>query len=134
MEPSLIISVRDARRLEAMLAGPAARGSQVAPLLEAELLRAELREPADIPPDVVTMHSQVVCVEEGTGAEHRIRLVYPQEAGAAPGNVSVLAPLGAALLGLSVGTSINWPLPGGRDTRVRVAQVLWQPEASGQPE
>jgi regulator of nucleoside diphosphate kinase len=131
MEPKLIVSVNDARRLEAMLAGPTARGSSVAPLLEAELLRAELREPAEIPPDTVTMHSEVVCVEETSGVEHRLRLVYPHEAGEGEGTVSVLAPLGAALLGLSVGSSIEWPLPGGRSTRVRVVQVVWQPEASG---
>jgi regulator of nucleoside diphosphate kinase len=128
MESNLIISVRDARRLEALLAGPAAKGSSVAPLLEAELVRAELREPADIPPDTVTMHSEVVCVEESSGVQHRLRLVYPNETGDAVGNVSVLAPLGAALIGLSVGSAIDWPLPGGRTARVRVAEVLWQPE------
>lgn len=129
--PSLIVSVQDARRLEALLGSAAAKGSTTAPLLEDELLRAELREPADMPRDVVTMHSDVVCVDESTGTEHRVRLVYPQEADAQRHHVSVLAPLGAALLGMQVGNVIEWPLPGGRTSRVRVSAVTWQPEADG---
>src|SRR5690606_6337585 len=105
-----------------------------APLLEGELVRADVREPKDIPPDVVTMNSEVACVDENSGKEFVVRLVYPQDANPSEQRVSVLAPIGAALLGMSVGNSITWPLPGGRETRVRVAAVKYQPEASGLPE
>jgi regulator of nucleoside diphosphate kinase len=127
----LVISAHDARRLEALLASPTGKASPMAEPLEAELLRAELREPGDMPADVVTMNSQVVCVDELTGAERTIRLVYPADADVERGHVSVLAPVGAALLGLSVGSAIDWPLPSGRSTRLRVDKVLYQPEAQG---
>ena len=130
-QPHLVVSVRDARRLEALLASEAGAASPVAAALEAELLRAELREPAEIPADVVTMNSQLLCVDEASGAERVLRLVYPAEADASKGQVSVLAPVGAALLGLSAGQSIEWPLPNGRSTRLRVLRVLDQPEAGG---
>jgi len=104
-KPRLIMSVRDVRRLEALLAGPKGRGAATAELLEGEIVRADLREPADIPPNVVTMNSEVLCRDEGGRAERRLRLVYPEAAGAAPENVSVLAPVGAALSGLSEGQS-----------------------------
>jgi regulator of nucleoside diphosphate kinase len=84
-----------------------------------------------VPPDVVTMNSQVVCIDETTGAEHTLRLVYPDMADVARQYVSVLAPMGAALLGLSIGQAIDWPMPGGRTSRLRVERVLYQPEASG---
>jgi regulator of nucleoside diphosphate kinase len=84
-----------------------------------------------MPPDTVTMNSLVLCVDETTGAEHQLQLVYPRDADAAQGKVSVLAPVGAALLGLSAGQAIDWPLPGGRSTRLRVLRVIDQPEAHG---
>lgn len=127
--PPIILSSRDLARLERMLetaTGP------VAEALEAELVRADVREPGAIPADVVTMNSQVVCVD-ADGAEQTVRLVFPNEADAATGKVSVLAPVGAALLGLTAGQSIEWPLPGGRTTRMRVDRVLYQPEAAGDP-
>ena len=132
--PPLIISDSDMRRLEALLASRAGAASPIAEQLEEELLRAEVRPSAEIPPDVVTMNSEVVCVDESSGSERRLRLVYPQQLDGSAGQVSVLAPVGAALLGLSVGQSIEWPLPGGRVTHLRVAEVSWQPEASGQPD
>ncbi|WP_133479097.1 nucleoside diphosphate kinase regulator [Cognatilysobacter segetis] len=132
--PRLIMSIRDARRLEALIASPRAAGSATAELLEREIARADVREPADIPPDVVTMNSDVVCVDEVTGVEHSLRLVYPEAADVDAHHVSILAPMGAALLGLSVGQSIDWPMPGGRISRLRVARVTYQPEAAGLPE
>ena len=129
--PRLIMSIRDARRLEALLASPAARGSATAALLEEEIARADVREPEYLPVDVVTMNSEVLCVDEDSGAERRLRLVYPDAVGSSPHAVSVLAPVGAALLGLSRGQSIDWPMPGGRTAHLKVSEVLYQPEAAG---
>src|SRR5690606_6884419 len=125
----IILSSRDLARLERIL--ESATGP-VAEALEDELVRADVREPGAIPADVVTMNSQVVCVD-ADGNEQTVRLVFPNEADAATGKVSVLAPVGAALLGLTAGQSIEWPLPGGRTTRMRVDRVLYQPEAAGDP-
>ncbi|KFN48802.1 nucleoside diphosphate kinase regulator [Arenimonas composti] len=127
--PPIILSTRDLPRLESMLenaTGP------VAEALEAELVRADVRTPDALPADVVTMNSQVVCVDDA-GNSQTVRLVFPNEADAATGKVSVLAPVGAALLGLTAGQAIEWPLPGGRTTRMRVEKVLYQPEAAGEP-
>lgn len=132
--PPLIVSASDARRLESVLERLGTQHPEVARALEAELARAEIRASGDMPPDVVTMRSQAVCVDERTGMRRVLRLVYPGEEGAAEGNVSVLAPVGAALLGLSTGQSIEWPLPGGRSTRLTVVDVLYQPEAAGHPD
>lgn len=126
--PSLLVSTHDARRLEALLARAASPATEA---LENELLRAELVEPFDMPCDVVTMNSQLVCTDDA-GHEHHVRLVYPQDADASEHKVSVLAPLGSALLGLRVGSAIARPLPNGRTTMVRVTKVTYQPEAHGQ--
>ena len=68
---------------------------------------------------------------DATGNRHELTLVYPDGAGA-PGTVSILAPTGSALLGLSVGQSIAWQVPGGRKLQLRVLEVVRQPEAEGE--
>ena len=91
--------------------------------LQAELDRADVLPAADVPDDVVTMHSQVYYVDETTGERRAVTLVYPHEADIAKGRVSVLAPVGAALLGLSTGQSIDWGFPHGVRRRLRVLEV-----------
>lgn len=121
--PSIVVSTRDASRLEALLATVDTAASDVARHLEAELARAEYREHDQMPAGVVMMGSRVRCVDETNDESHTLTLVYPGEADVAAGRVSILAPVGAALLGLSVGQTIDWPLPGGRATRLTVAEV-----------
>jgi regulator of nucleoside diphosphate kinase len=99
--------------------------------LDAELRRAQVVDGAAVPPDVVTMNTEVVY-EDDTGARRTVRVVYPREADSARGRVSVLAPIGSALLGLRVGQSIEWLLPKGR-RRVRVVEIRYQPESHGDP-
>jgi regulator of nucleoside diphosphate kinase len=127
--PSLTVTTHDARRLEALLQVASVRSAPMAALLEQELSRATLVAPQDVPPHVVTMHSRVVCKDEASGGLHEVELVYPHEADADRGRLSILAPVGTALLGLAVGDAIDWPVPGGRVTRVRVMAVPFQPEA-----
>ena len=121
--PNIVVSTKDASRLESMLASAGTDAGDVARELEVELARAEYREPNDMPGDVVMMGSHVRCIDESTGEQHDVTLVYPHDADFAAGRVSILAPVGAALLGLSVGQTIQWPLPGGRTTRLTVAAV-----------
>lgn len=128
--PSLTVTTHDARRLEALLQGAAVRGAPMAGLLERELSRAVLVAPRDVPPYIVTMHSRVVCKDEGSGAQHEVELVYPHEADVDRGRISILAPVGTALLGLAVGDAIDWPVPGGRTTRMRVVAIAFQPEST----
>ena len=96
--------------------------------LQSELDRAIVVSSEAVPGDVVTMGSQVRYVDEATGLRRLVQVVYPAEANASAGKVSVLAPVGAALLGLSTGQTIEWDFPDGR-RRLRVEEIVLQPEA-----
>ena len=101
--------------------------------LERELLRARVVRREDIPADIVTMNSRVVFENEGSGEERReVTLVYPGSADIDAGKISVLTPVGTALLGLRVGQSIDWELPAGGRRRYRIAAVPYQPQAAGE--
>jgi regulator of nucleoside diphosphate kinase len=121
--PPILISTDVAERLERVLETAGKEFAAVVQGLEEELARADLCAPADMPADVVTMHSVVSFVDERTGATHEARLVYPRESAGQAGDISILSPVGAALLGLRIGQSIDWPLPGGSMTRVKVTGV-----------
>jgi regulator of nucleoside diphosphate kinase len=128
-EPNIVISSLDMQRLEGLLAtlAPATPGIEA---LEAELTRAEVRDPQSMPATVVTMNSVVRFEIEESGESFELALRYPRDAGV-PGTVSILAPLGSALLGLNVGQSIEWTLPGGKVSSVRVVDISYQPERAG---
>ncbi len=128
-EPNIVISSLDMQRLEGLLASlaPATPGVDA---LQAELDRAEVREPQSMPTTVVTMNSVVRFEIEESGESFELALRYPRDAGV-PGTVSILAPMGSALLGLRIGQSIAWPLPGGRLNSVRVVDISYQPERAG---
>lgn len=130
LPPSLIVSSRDFDRLEAMLESPALRQQPAAIALMDELNRAEVLPPEQIPETVITMHSTVDFIDEVTGEHHHLTLVYPNEADVEKGYVSVLAPVGSALLGLSLGQTIHWEAPGARHLQLRVTGIRYQPEAS----
>ncbi len=128
--PPIVVTRLDNTRLRRLLRAPAWRESDTADALEEELDRAELVDSTELPPDVVSMNSTVHLQECNSGREFELKLVYPEDAGEA-GRVSVLAPIGSALLGLSVGSEIDWPLPDGRTARIRVLGLRYQPEAAG---
>lgn len=129
--PEIIVTTRDYERLSNVLAS-LPESHEVGRMLEAELDRADVLEPEEVPNDVVTMNSRVLIEDLETGETLTVTLVYPASADFQAGRLSVLAPVGAALLGLRTGQTIEWPLPGGRRKRVRVAAVEWQPEAAGE--
>lgn len=97
--------------------------------LSDELDRAIVIPSDRIPNNIVTMNSRLIYLDESTGMSREVELVYPGEADPVAGRVSVLAPVGCALLGLSAGQSIDWSLPGGRVHRLRVERILSQPES-----
>jgi regulator of nucleoside diphosphate kinase len=129
--PALVISSRDYDRLESLLRAPSVGGVSNKAALEAELERAEIVEPEQVPPNVVTMNSTVRFSIAESGEEFRLTLVYPKDAGEAD-RISVLAPVGSALLGLAVGDELAWPRPGGGVSTVRVMDVFYQPERAGE--
>ena len=116
----LIISEKDYARL-CILAG----GHD----LSAELDKVIVIPTEHMPGNVVAMHSHVLYLDEKLGTRREIELVYPDEADAAQGRISVLAPVGSALLGLAAGDSIDWKYPGGEIHRLHVEQVLPQRSA-----
>ena len=131
--PPLVLSRLDVERIEALLEQPALQGLGLAALQD-ELARAEVVEPAQLPADVISMNSIArVRVEDGENGAHELELalVYPRDADGSPDKVSILAPVGSALLGLRVGQTIQWPMPGGKMSELRLLEVMEQPEAEG---
>jgi len=129
--PPIIISSLDAARLEKMLDTLDASQFPNSEDLRAELDRADIVKPEEMPPDVVTMNSTVIFRIESSGKELSLTLVYPSNIDGNTGTISILAPVGGALLGLREGDDISWPGPGGRLLQVRVLKVVHQPERSG---
>ncbi|HET6596567.1 MAG TPA: nucleoside diphosphate kinase regulator [Anaerolineales bacterium] len=95
-----------------------------------ELERAQIVVPQDIPGDVITMNSTVALTDLDTGEEETYTLVYPENADTTQGKVSILAPIGTAMLGYRVGDVFEWEVPAGK-RRLKVEKILYQPEASG---
>lgn len=127
--PEIIVTEHDYERLTDMLA-TLPDTHEVGQALALELDRASVIAAHQVPSDVVTMNSRI-CVEDVQTAEQRdLTLVYPHQADFSKGKLSILAPVGAALLGLRTGQSIEWPVPGGRTKTMRVVTVHWQPEAA----
>lgn len=130
-KPSITVTSLDLERIERLLDDAEAVLPQHE-LLREELLRARVVAPADVPADVVTMNSRVRFAVQPAAREYEMTLVYPRDAGGADDRVSVLAPAGAALLGLAVGDRIAWPAPGGASIDVQVMDVVYQPERAGE--
>ena len=96
--------------------------------LQRELERAIVVSSAALPPDVVTMNSRVVYTDETADVQRVVKIAYPCDADASEGRISVLSPIGTALLGLSVGQSIEWEFPDRSCRTLRVDEILDQPE------
>ena len=130
-QPPLVLSSRDIKRLERLLDSEAYKNLPGIDALQNEMDRASVVAPADVPPGVVTMNSTVRFCDDSTDSCYELTLVYP-DAVRSPETVSVLAPVGSALLGLSVGQSIAWQVPGSRTLSLRILEVTYQPEATGE--
>lgn len=128
-ENRIFITDQDYHRLSALVSQV---DSEWAELLEEEIGRANVIAQKDISREVVTMNSKIKFIDETSNAESEMTLVYPQDANLEGGKISILAPVGIALLGLSVGQSINWKMPNGSMKKLKVKEVIYQPEASGQ--
>lgn len=132
-ERAIFITEFDLTRLEELLdkvSTEESRDSKHLKELEDELLRAEVVEPRDIPADVITMNSQVCLKDLDSGEELLYTLVFPHDARLEDNRISILAPVGTALLGYRVGDTITWKVPGGM-RKLKVKKILYQPEAAG---
>ncbi|MCC7119669.1 MAG: nucleoside diphosphate kinase regulator [Anaerolineales bacterium] len=106
------------------------RKSEYLEKLRAEIARAVIVTPQDIPGDVITMNSIVCLKDVETGEEETYTLVFPEDANLQHGKLSVLAPIGTAMLGYQVGDFFEWDVPAGK-RRLQITKILYQPEASG---
>jgi regulator of nucleoside diphosphate kinase len=122
MNPRIIVTEEDYSLLR-RLAGH--------PQLAAELGAAEIVDSNSVPRDVVTMNSRVLYQDETSRETREVTIVFPQESDASGRRISVLSPVGTALLGLAAGQSIVWPFPDGTSRSLRVLRVVYQPEAEG---
>ncbi|ABL00443.1 nucleoside diphosphate kinase regulator [Pelobacter propionicus] len=129
----IFITDFDMQRLEELIEGAKARVSRDSRNiveLEQELHRADVVAPDGIPPDVITMNSRVCLQDMDSGEELVYTLVFPGDANLESGRISVLAPVGTAMIGYRTGDRISWPVPGGTK-KLKVKKVLYQPEAAG---
>jgi regulator of nucleoside diphosphate kinase len=132
VQTKLLITDKDARHLRTMLERPelfSDRDRVQCQALEEEIERAKVVPADQIPADVVTMHSRVRIMDLRTGEQMVYQIVYPHEANYAAKRISILAPIGMALLGYSAGTEIDWTVPSG-NRRLRIEAVEHQPESA----
>lgn len=130
-KPNIIISKLDLARLEKILDDVSYEQFPNIDELMDELNRAKIVESDKMPKNVVTMNSQVRFKVISSDKEFTMTLVYPKDAGGNNDKISILAPVGSALLGLKEGHNISWPKPGGGSIDVTIIEVSYQPERAG---
>jgi regulator of nucleoside diphosphate kinase len=134
LDREIVVTAFDQNRLRNLLEGFRrwhARDRAHVDHLEAELDRAEVVLPVDVPCDVVTMNSEVAVRDMDSNEEMTFAVVFPSDADVNRQRISILAPMGTAVLGYRVGDTIEWKVPG-RRRRLKIERVLFQPEAAGQ--
>jgi regulator of nucleoside diphosphate kinase len=127
---TIVITESDHRNLQALLSSEFAKVVESAHQFDeqnAELQRAKIVPPDEVPNDVVTMNSKVVFRDLDTGELEIYTLVLPHEADIAEGRLSVLAPIGTAILGERIGDVVRWRVPAGRRF-LKIEEVVHEPE------
>ena len=131
-KPNIIVSEQDADRLDKLLASLPEKEFSAREALEAELDRAEILPSTEMPNDVVTMNSTVRFHVSSSKDDFCLTLVYPKDMDDSGNKISILAPVGSALLGLRQGDEIEWPSSDGRVMQVRIEEIIYQPEREGE--
>ena len=121
--PPLQIRETDAEQIGNLALQMEHRSPQVAEMLLAEINRAKVVDDAHLPSETVAMLSTVKFVDDETGVERTLQLVYPQDADIEAGRISILSLVGAGLLGLRAGQSISWPNRDGHERPLRIIEV-----------
>lgn len=124
--PPILISETDKLQLVKLARSAVNRVPEVVEELETELERAEICAPSHVPPNVVRMHS-IARFRTDKGTEHQVELVYPEEADIIHDRLSVLTPIGTALIGLSEGQTMDWTDREGRPRHLTVLEVTPAP-------
>ncbi len=129
----IFITVFDKKRLDELITVAREFGEHARDdlnVLAAELARAKVIEPEKVPADVVTMNSKVILHDLDTSEDLTYSLAFPKEANIDAGAISILAPVGTAILGYREGNVVEWSVPSGK-RRIRIERILYQPEAAG---
>ncbi|MDX3773253.1 nucleoside diphosphate kinase regulator [Chromatiaceae bacterium AAb-1] len=130
VQPAITVSTLDMDRIEALIDKMPKLSPEVEQLVE-ELDRAAIVEPENMPDNVVTMNSTVRFAMAGNNKVFEKVLCYPKDAAASEQHLSVFTPVGSALLGLSVGQKISWPMANNTEVEVEIVDVVYQPERAG---
>ena len=130
-KPDIILSSLDVDRIYSLIEA-LPRNSVPTTQLEKELARGNIVEPEQLPSNVVTMNSKVKFSIDITKKEFFLTLVYPKDLDNSGTKVSILAPIGSALIGLSIGDSIRWAKPDGSKVDVTILEITYQPERTGE--
>jgi len=131
-QPDIIISELDYSRIDNLLRATPGIATNIKSALLTELERAELVAPEQIPANVVTMNSQVKFSVISTGVTFTLKLVYPKDMDDSGNTISILAPVGSAMLGLKEGDEIVWQDGQGGMLQVRIETIEYQPERAGE--
>lgn len=124
---NLILTQADFEKLSSLVN---VSNTEASELLEEELSRASVVADESLPMDVVSMNSKVRFRDLETGKDTIVTLVYPHDANIEEGKVSILAPVGSALIGLRVGQVIQWPVPNGKEKQFKVLSVISQRDSA----
>ncbi len=131
-QPSIFITTKDVEKLRDLIREAyhtEYRGSDYLKQLAGEIEKASVVRPDQIPSEVITLNSTARLVDQHL-QEMVYTLVFPEDADPLQGKISILAPIGTAMLGYKVGDTFEWDTPGGKRI-IRVEEILYQPEASG---
>ena len=121
--PPISLRICDANRLRNIAEAASEKYPQTCDFLAREIERAEILPDARLLPGLVAMESEVTFRDDISGQERSVTLVYPETANVDAGRISILTPIGAALIGLSVGQTIEFQTPGGRWRSLTVLKV-----------
>jgi regulator of nucleoside diphosphate kinase len=128
LQPKIIMTDKDHGRLSQLLEQKKFEDTEK---LWEEISRAQIVSQNEVPKDVVTMNSLVRVKDVQSGKERDLLIVYPNQANVDLGKISILTPVGIALIGLRVGQSIDMVVPNGKTKQIQVVEVSYQPEAHG---
>ena len=132
-QPSIFITTKDVEKLRDLIRDTyhtEYRGSDYLKKIAEELEKASVVLPDQIPADVITLNSTARLVDRETKEEMVYSLVFPEDADTSQGKISILAPIGTAMLGYKAGDTFEWDTPGGKRI-IRVKEIVYQPEAAG---
>ena len=132
-QPSIFITTKDVEKLRDLIREAyhtEYRGSDYLKQLAGEIEKASVVRPDQIPSDVITLNSTARLADQEKNEKMIYSLVFPEDADPLQGKISILAPIGTAMLGYKVGDTFEWDTPGGKRI-IRVEEILYQPEAYG---